>query len=73
MARSTRKIGLSLGADICWPGAYEGIVRDLKLEAPLGADVIDFAVERVTETLRSTPGEGTTVTVEVATALTSGS
>lgn len=48
MARITRKIGLSLGADICWPGAYEGIVRDLKLEVALGRDVVDFAVERVT-------------------------
>ena len=48
MQRATRKIGLSLGADICWPGAYEEIVRRLKLELELGGEVVDFAVERVT-------------------------
>ncbi len=44
----TRQIGLSLGADICWPACYEAIVRDLSLSLPLGADTVDFAVERVT-------------------------
>ncbi len=48
MAKVTRKIGLSLGADLCWPGAYEDIVRALKLEMKLGRDVVDIAVERVT-------------------------
>jgi hypothetical protein len=36
---TTRKIGLSLGADICWPICYEQIVNKLGL---------DVAVERVT-------------------------
>jgi hypothetical protein len=47
MQRSTRRIGLSLGADICWPGAYEQLVRKLNLELTLGDEVVDFAVERV--------------------------
>ena len=46
--RSTRTIGLSLGADLCWPACYEAIVRDMKLELALGSDVVDFAIERVT-------------------------
>ncbi len=33
MAHLTRKIGLSLGADVCWPIAYEEIMRRLKLSA----------------------------------------
>ncbi len=44
---STRLIGLSLGADLCWPACYEEIVRRLDLHLELGADVVDFAVERV--------------------------
>ena len=48
MATVTRQIGLSLGADLCWPGAFEAIVRDLQLELTLGEDVVDFVVERVT-------------------------
>ena len=48
MARSTRRIGLSLGADLCWPAAYEEIVRSLNLELALGGEVVDFAVDRVT-------------------------
>jgi hypothetical protein len=47
MQRSTRLIGLSLGADICWPGAYEQLVRKLNLELTLGDETVDFAVERV--------------------------
>jgi hypothetical protein len=47
MRRETRNIGLSLGADICWPGAYEEIVRRLNLNLELGDSVVDFAVERV--------------------------
>ena len=44
---STRLIGLSLGADLCWPACYEEIVRRLDLHLDLGADVVDFAVQRV--------------------------
>ena len=31
MAVTTRKIGLSLGADLCWPASYEGILEKLDL------------------------------------------
>lgn len=48
MADQQRLIGLSLGADICWPGCYEEIVKNLRLEIPLGQDTIRFATERVT-------------------------
>jgi hypothetical protein len=48
MANVTKNIGLSLGADICWPGCYEEIVKRLNLKIPHGQDVIDFHVERVT-------------------------
>jgi hypothetical protein len=34
MPTTTRRIGLSLGADICWPTCFEDIVRDLDLELP---------------------------------------
>lgn len=47
MAEVTRKIGLSLGADICWPIAYEEILRRLDLRIPVGGDVVRFDVERV--------------------------
>lgn len=46
MAEVTKKIGLSLGADICWPGCYEAIVKKLNLSLPMGADTIRFDVER---------------------------
>lgn len=44
---STRLIGLSLGADLCWPACYEEILRRLALRLDLGGEVVDFAVERV--------------------------
>lgn len=47
MADVTRRIGLSLGADLCWPKCYEDIVADLKLAIPLGRDTVRFHVERV--------------------------
>jgi len=47
MRHETRNIGLSLGADLCWPGAYEEIVRRLNLNLELGGATVDFAVERV--------------------------
>ena len=43
-----RKIGLSLGADVCWPLCYEELIRQLDLALPIGDDVVSFAVERVT-------------------------
>ncbi len=47
MANLTRKIGLSLGADICWPICFEDIVRELDLAIPVGNDTVRFDVERV--------------------------
>lgn len=47
MATKTRKIGLSLGADICWPICYEALLRKLDLSIPDGKDTIRFDVERV--------------------------
>ncbi len=48
MATIKRRIGLSLGADVCWPAAYEELVRRLDLSVPSGADEIRFEVDRVT-------------------------
>ncbi len=48
MANVTRNIGLSLGADICWPIAFEAILKELKLSIPWQGDTVSFAVERVT-------------------------
>jgi hypothetical protein len=48
MANVTRHIGLSLGADICWPLAFEGIMKELKLAIPWQGDTVGFEVERVT-------------------------
>lgn len=47
MTTLTRKIGLSLGADTCWPICYEDIVRELDLAIPHGKDTLRFDVERV--------------------------
>ena len=48
MANITRLIGLSLGADLCWPICFEDIVRELDPVIPVGADNVRFEVERVT-------------------------
>src|SRR5690606_2184697 len=48
MANITKNIGLSLGADICWPACYEEIIKRLDLSIPLGEDVVKFHIERVT-------------------------
>jgi len=48
MPSVTRHIGLSLGADICWPIAFEDILADSKLELKIGKDAIRFACERTT-------------------------
>ena len=47
MADKTRKIGLSLGADICWPASYEAILKQLKLSIPHQGDLVSLATERV--------------------------
>ncbi|WMS41310.1 hypothetical protein RDV64_14610 [Acuticoccus sp. MNP-M23] len=49
MAQRNVNIGLSLGADICWPICYESLFEGLKLDGmALGADRLDFNCERVT-------------------------
>ncbi len=47
MPEVRRKIGLSLGADVCWPICYEAILRQLDLTVNLDGDSIRFDVERV--------------------------
>ena len=48
VAEITRTIGLSLGADICWPICYEELIRRLDLKIPHEGDTLRFHVERVT-------------------------
>ena len=48
MPEVTRRIGLSLGADICWPQCYEDLVRRLDPRVPIGDDTVRFEVERIT-------------------------
>jgi hypothetical protein len=43
----TRRIGLSLGADLCWPLCFEHLVKRLNLSVPVGGDTVRFEVERV--------------------------
>lgn len=47
MARITKRIGLSLGADICWPICYEELVRRLGLSVPVNGDTVSVEVERI--------------------------
>ena len=47
MAQITRRIGLSLGADICWPICYEGLFKELDIAIPQGKDTLTFEVERL--------------------------
>ena len=47
MTVETRKIGLSLGADICWPICYEALLEKLELSIPDGKNNIRFESERV--------------------------
>ena len=48
MSASIRRIGLSLGADLCWPICYEEILNQLKLEIPFNGENVLFEIERVT-------------------------
>jgi hypothetical protein len=48
MAEVTRHIGLSLGADICWPICFEEILKRLELAIPWQGDTVRFEVSRVT-------------------------
>ena len=48
MATVTRRIGLSLGADLCWPICYEEILERLDPALSIGKDTVHFEVERLT-------------------------
>lgn len=48
MSTVTRNIGLSLGADICWPACYEAIMKRLDLAIPVDGETVSFHVDRVT-------------------------
>jgi hypothetical protein len=48
MGTQVRRIGLSLGADICWPAAYEEILKRLAPAITVGGNEIRFEIERVT-------------------------
>lgn len=44
----TKNIGLSLGADLCWPACYEGIIEAMNLDLPMpSGDSMRFNIERV--------------------------
>lgn len=47
MSENTRHIGLSLGADICWPICYEALLNQLDLAIDVDGVTQRFAVERV--------------------------
>ncbi len=47
VANVTRRIGLSLGADICWPICYEALLEKLNLSIREGDDTLSFESERV--------------------------
>jgi hypothetical protein len=48
MDDATRLIGLSLGADLCWPIFYEDILAELDPVVRIGGETMRFDVERVT-------------------------
>ncbi len=48
MSSTVRRIGLSLGADLCWPICFEEILKSLKLQIQHGGESIRFEVDRVT-------------------------
>jgi hypothetical protein len=47
MATQTKRIGLSLGADICWPICFESLLHKLDLAITDGKNTLKFAVERI--------------------------
>jgi len=47
LAHQKRIIGLSLGADLCWPLCYEEIVKRLDLHIPIDGDTVEFEVQRL--------------------------
>ena len=47
MAQITRRIGLSLGADICWPICYEALLKQLDLHLSIDGDTVSIESDRV--------------------------
>jgi hypothetical protein len=47
VAKVVKRIGLSLGADICWPICFEELIRRLDLSIPIDGDTVEFEVARV--------------------------
>ncbi|MBT8079261.1 MAG: hypothetical protein KJO31_11850 [Gammaproteobacteria bacterium] len=47
MKTRTRNIGLSLGADICWPLCYEALLKKLDLAIDVDGETQRFHVERI--------------------------
>ena len=47
MANLTKRIGLSLGADLCWPRCFEDLLARLDPRIPVGDDVMRVEAERV--------------------------
>ncbi len=47
MSEITRHIGLSLGADLCWPACYERILKRVDLALPIDGDTVRFDTRRV--------------------------
>ena len=47
MVQETRHIGLSLGADICWPICYEALLKELDLSIPVNGKSVGFESERI--------------------------
>lgn len=48
MADVVKRIGLSLGADVCWPLCYEHIMGTLDLAIPVNGDTVRFDIRRMT-------------------------
>ncbi|MCP3965672.1 MAG: hypothetical protein GY718_04855, partial [Lentisphaerae bacterium] len=47
MANVKHVIGLSLGADICWPICFEELLKRLDLHLEIDGDTVEFDVERL--------------------------
>lgn len=47
MANIIRRIGLSLGADLCWPLCFEQLLTRLDLALPIDGDRVGLEVERI--------------------------
>ncbi len=47
MAEITKRIGLSLGADLCWPACYETILKRLDPRIRIGGDTVRLAASRM--------------------------